>query len=160
MMPTFGRAALVFVAGIVLPLSTTVGSGVPQQGPSPAVAPAAAPLDPIPAVESPVASEETLRRVYEFAANHENIVRYVPCFCGCETVKHQSVESCFIKARTPDGRVTWSRHGASCGLCVDVVEAARELHTQGHSVQEIRRLVVERFYKTRITPTPAVPHQH
>lgn len=156
---TFGRAAFAFLVAVSLPLSLTGRTETDRQDPAPSVAQEAR-LDPIPTINHPVASEEVLRRVYEFAARNEHIVKYVPCFCGCEQLKHESVESCFISARTPDGRVTWNRHGAGCPLCVDVMDAARELHAQGHSVADIRRLVVERFYKTRITPTPDVPPQH
>ena len=73
---------------------------------------------------------------------------------------HKSVENGFISARTPGGFVKWDRHGAACRLCLDVVESARELHGAGHPVRTIRRLVVERFYKTRITPTPTLPDGH
>lgn len=153
---TFRCAAVGVIVGVMLPLSAVGRSGVLQQDPP---VPPKASLPPIPKLAQPVASEEVLQRVYEFAAQHENIVRYVPCFCGCETFKHESVESCFISARTPDGGVTWNKHGAGCPLCVEVVDAARELHAEGHPVADIRRLLVERFYKTRITPTPEVPHQ-
>lgn len=159
MTPPFWRAAVGFVAGIILTLSHTGGSDIGWHVVRPALAQDVR-FEPMPSIDVSVASEAELRRAYEFVANNENILRYVPCFCGCERLGHKSVESCFVSARSPDGFVKWNKHGAACRLCLDVVETARELHAAGHPVRDIRRLVVDRFYKTRMTPTPPVPDGH
>ncbi len=55
---------------------------------------------------------ETIRAVYEFAARHPEVLRYVPCFCGCETAGHEHNADCFVAGRTTDGAVTsWDYHG-------------------------------------------------
>lgn len=52
------------------------------------------------------------RAVYEFAAQHPEILKYVPCYCGCESSGHPHNESCFIKRRDAKGNVTeWDMHG-------------------------------------------------
>ncbi|MGQ0734947.1 MAG: PCYCGC motif-containing (lipo)protein [Acidobacteriota bacterium] len=52
------------------------------------------------------------RAVYEFAAQHPEILKYVPCYCGCETSGHPHNESCFVKSRDAKGNVTeWDTHG-------------------------------------------------
>lgn len=49
---------------------------------------------------------------YEFAALHPEVLKYVPCYCGCERSGHQHNESCFIASRDTDGRVvSWDTHG-------------------------------------------------
>jgi hypothetical protein len=49
---------------------------------------------------------------YEFAALHPEVLKYVPCYCGCEQAGHQHNESCFVASRDADGRVTsWDAHG-------------------------------------------------
>jgi hypothetical protein len=49
---------------------------------------------------------------YEFAALHPEVLKYVPCYCGCERSGHQHNESCFIASRDPEGRVvSWDAHG-------------------------------------------------
>lgn len=50
--------------------------------------------------------------VYEFAARHPEVLRYMPCFCGCERKGHGSNHDCFVARRDADGRVTWDAHGA------------------------------------------------
>lgn len=49
---------------------------------------------------------------YEFAALHPEVLKYVPCYCGCERSGHQHNESCFVSSRDADGRVVaWDTHG-------------------------------------------------
>ena len=52
------------------------------------------------------------RAVYEFAAQHPEVLKYVPCYCGCEADGHPHNESCFVKSRDSQGNVTaWDIHG-------------------------------------------------
>ena len=54
---------------------------------------------------------EIVRAVYAFAARHPEVLRYVPCFCGCETRGHRDNEDCFVSGRDADGRPHWEAHG-------------------------------------------------
>ena len=52
------------------------------------------------------------RAVYQFAAEHPEVLKYVPCYCGCETSGHPHNESCFVKRRDAQGNVVeWDTHG-------------------------------------------------
>jgi hypothetical protein len=52
------------------------------------------------------------RAVYQFAAEHPEVLKYVPCYCGCESSGHPHNESCFVKRRDAAGNVTeWDTHG-------------------------------------------------
>jgi hypothetical protein len=52
------------------------------------------------------------RAVYEFAGQHPEILKYVPCYCGCESTGHPHNESCFVKRRDGQGNVLeWDSHG-------------------------------------------------
>jgi hypothetical protein len=52
------------------------------------------------------------RAVYQFAAEHPEILKYVPCYCGCESTGHPHNESCFVKRRDQQGNVLeWDTHG-------------------------------------------------
>ena len=49
---------------------------------------------------------------YKFAAEHPEVLNYVPCFCGCEMDGHRSNEDCFVGSRDANGKVTgWDPHG-------------------------------------------------
>ena len=54
---------------------------------------------------------EVIRSVYAFAANHPEVLSYVPCFCGCENFGHGDNHDCFVANRDAEGRVTWEAHG-------------------------------------------------
>src|SRR6266446_756531 len=57
-------------------------------------------------------STEVVTAAYRFAAEHPEILSYVPCFCGCERSGHRGNEDCFVKARDAKGDVTqWEPHG-------------------------------------------------
>ena len=65
------------------------------------------------------------RAAYEFAARHPEVLKHVPCFCGCERNGHGNNEDCFVARRKADGSPEWSPHGIGCGICIDVAVAAR-----------------------------------
>ena len=50
--------------------------------------------------------------MYQFAAEHPEVLKFVPCYCGCESSGHPHNESCFVKRRDAAGNVTeWDTHG-------------------------------------------------
>jgi len=65
------------------------------------------PFDPMPA--RPM---EVVRAAYTFAAEHPEILAYMPCYCGCERQGHRGNDDCFVQARNEKGDVTrWEPHG-------------------------------------------------
>lgn len=96
-----------------------------SQPAAPAVAPppAAALLGPHPQAnlpplpfnpEPPARSPEVVRAAYRFAAEHPEVLSYVPCYCGCEHSGHRGNEDCFVTARNDKDDVTeWEPHGAT-----------------------------------------------
>jgi hypothetical protein len=124
------------------------------------VAPAT-PLPPIPYESFQVPRPpELIKTVYEFAAYHPEVLNYVPCYCGCESVGHKSNQSCFVKSRDAQGRVTaFDSHGTGCTVCIDVARDAMQMYNAGASVKEIRA-AIEMKWAPRFpshTPTPPVP---
>jgi len=68
-------------------------------------------LPPVPTSPYAAATPEVIQAVYEFAARRPDVLRYVPCFCGCERNGHKGNEDCFVASRGADGRPTWDSHG-------------------------------------------------
>lgn len=86
-------------------------SPVPEsatQGPHPQ-----ADLPPLPFTsEPPARSPDVVRAAYKFAAEHSEVLSYVPCYCGCERSGHRGNEDCFVTSRDAKGDVTqWEPHG-------------------------------------------------
>src|SRR5262245_11173757 len=118
-------------------------------------------LPPLPSQEFPPPRPmETVRAAYHFAAEHPEILSYVPCFCGCERGGHRGNEDCFVTGRDKNGDVTqWEPHGLDCAVCIDVATEARQMFTSGASLRDIRAAVEKKYagFNGGHTPTPEPP---
>ncbi len=71
-------------------------------------------LPPLPFDPMPARPPDVVRAAYLFAAEHPEILGYVPCYCGCEHSGHRGNDDCFVAARDANGDVTqWEPHGAT-----------------------------------------------
>jgi len=70
-------------------------------------------LPPMPFGPSPPARPpDVVRAVYTFAAEHPEVLGYVPCYCGCERSGHRGNDDCFVTSRSANGDVrSWEPHG-------------------------------------------------
>src|SRR6476646_8800874 len=103
---------------------------------------------------------ETVRAVYKFAAEHPEVLSYVPCFCGCERGGHKGNDDCFVKSRNAQGDVTeWEPPGLDCAVCLDVANEAMQMTRSGASVTDIRKGIEAKWNRpgSGHTPTP-MPH--
>jgi hypothetical protein len=166
-------AAMVAVVG----LFAYSRSGQPEQIAQPAQQSAAAPaadppapalgphpqedLPPLPfQAYPPPRSPDVVRAAYRFAAEHPEILSYVPCFCGCERAGHRGNEDCFVKARNEQGDVIeWDPHGLDCAVCLDVANEAMQMNRSGASVRDIRSAIEKKWSSPTSghTPTPPAP---
>jgi hypothetical protein len=180
--PKRGRGAIVaaalagvLVVGVVVYVRQSGAAGEPSTVAAAPVqtaatrAPVAADLKPhvqqnLPPLQFPgyptPRSPEVVRAAYTFAAEHPEVLSYIPCFCGCERSGHRGNEDCFVRERAVNGDViAWEDHGMECAVCLDVAERSRQLFAEGKSVAEIRA-TVEHEWAGRMpshTPTPAAP---
>jgi hypothetical protein len=111
---------------------------------------------------APPRSHAVVTSAYHFAAEHPEILSYVPCFCGCERSGHGANHDCFIKSRDANGDVAeWDEHGVECAVCIDVANRSRQMHASGASVRDIRAAIDKEFgsqVPTRMpTPHPPAP---
>ena len=108
-------------------------------------------------------SPEVITATYRFAAEHPEILSYIPCFCGCERSGHRGNEDCFVQKRGANGDVTeWTEHGMECAVCLDVAQQAMQMHASGASVRDIRAAVEQKWATQSAqshthTPTPEPP---
>jgi len=62
--------------------------------------------------EPPIRPIQVINAAYTFAAEHPEVLAYVPCYCGCERGGHRGNDDCFVMARAANGDVTqWEPHG-------------------------------------------------
>ena len=117
---------------------------------------------PLPAMGfAPVRPMNIVRATYDFAAQHPEILAYVPCYCGCGADGHKHNESCFVARRDAKGNVTeWDTHGFGCTICIDVARDAMQLYSSGADVVSIRAAIEKKWTPGNAagkTPTPFPP---
>jgi hypothetical protein len=109
---------------------------------------------------APPRPHQVVTSAYEFAAEHPEVLSYVPCFCGCERAGHTGNADCFVKSRAANGDVVeWDEHGVECTVCIDVANRSRQMHASGASVHDIRTAIDKEFgpLSSVETPTPHPP---
>ena len=113
-----------------------------------------APGGPLP----PYVRGEAAAEAYRFAAARPDLLRAVPCYCGCEGEGHASNLDCFVAAFAADGRPTYAPHGAGCGTCIAIALETKRLAGRGVPLAEIRRTIDATFGGARPgTRTPPPP---
>jgi hypothetical protein len=95
---------------------------------------------------APPRPPDVVRAAYVFAAEHPEILSYVPCFCGCERAGHKGNEDCFVARRDGAGDVVeWEPHGLDCAVCLDVARDAQQMYSSGASVRDIRAAIEKKW---------------
>lgn len=84
-----------------------------------------------------------IAEAYRFALeNPQNVLSEVKCYCGCLIQGHSSNRDCFINS---DG--SFDLMGLNCGLCIKTALTAKQMLTDGKTVQEISDYVDTRWGK-------------
>jgi len=52
---------------------------------------------------------EGVREAYRFAIANRDILRYIPCYCGCGAEGHTSNASCYLKDQSTTDRLIFDR---------------------------------------------------
>jgi hypothetical protein len=122
-------------------------------------------------VDRAVRPLEVMRAAYKFAADHPEVMKYVPCFCGCGRpgMGHKDNHDCFVTVRNSANKVvSWETHALGCEVCVDVAYESWQMFNTGASVSAIRAAIDKKYAdraSTR-TDTPMPPkgkgtsHEH
>jgi hypothetical protein len=150
---TVGRLAVIMLILLLLPVAIVAGVALGTDSTSGSAASAAGGHGPAAIVPLDLASvPPAIAEHYHFAAAHEDELRHVPCFCGCEEfLGHRDLYDCFVHA---DG-AGWDTHAAGCGVCIAEAITARHLLEAGRSPTEVRDAVIEQFGTTPITAPPS-----
>ncbi len=86
-------------------------------------------------------SPTVVRQAYQFAAANPDVLKYVPCYCGCDDIGHSSNYACYISGVDADGGITYDAHALGCSICVDITQDVMRLLKQGKPVGEIKTYI-------------------
>ena len=94
------------------------------------------PLDQMPAeVQS---ASLKVQEAYQFAAANPDIMKEIPCYCGCDASGHESNYECYIAKVGVYGTLTFDQHAIWCTICVDITQDVMRMTSEGESPQAIR----------------------
>ncbi|HVB39248.1 MAG TPA: PCYCGC motif-containing (lipo)protein [Vicinamibacterales bacterium] len=100
--------------------------------------------------------KDEVRKIYQFAAEHPEVLSHIACFCGCERLGHQDNEDCFVKSRGKNGDVTaWQEHGFMCPMCLSIGYDSMKMYEAGIPLSDMREDIDRKYGHTGFsTPTP------
>jgi hypothetical protein len=101
------------------------------------------PLDKMPArVQSAPVLVQT---AYQFNAANPDLMKEIPCYCGCGDIGHVSNYDCYIANVDDKGAITFDNHALGCSICVDITQDAMRMLKDGKSPGEIRAAIDQTY---------------
>ncbi len=88
----------------------------------------------------------TVQQAYQFAAANPDVMKQIPCYCGCGEMGHTSNYACYIQNET-DGKFTFDMHATGCSICVDITQDTMRLLKQGKTPQQIKAYIDQTYSK-------------
>lgn len=88
---------------------------------------------------------QDLHGAYAYAARSHEVLRHIPCYCGCVREGHHSNLNCFVTGFRPDGTPIWTDHSFNCPMCVHIAREAMLMSSQGMSLQRTREEIDQRY---------------
>lgn len=133
---------LLFLSIIVVLLTTAISACSPQNKPSDLHMMS---MDQMPAeVQSAPVMVQT---AYQFAVANPDVMKNIPCYCGCGNAGHTSNYSCYVSDVDANGRIAFDNHALGCSICVDITQDVMRMMREGKSPQEARTYVDATYSK-------------
>ncbi len=88
-----------------------------------------------------------VREAYQYAIANADVLKQIPCYCGCGSMGHKSNLDCYVKEFKSDGSAVLETHALGCSLCVDITQDVMQQAGQGKAVTDIRATIVTNYSK-------------
>jgi len=89
----------------------------------------------------------TVQQAYQFAAANPDVIKQIPCYCGCGAMGHTSNYSCYVTSADASGKITYDDHALGCSICVDITQDVMRLMKENKPIHEIRAYVDSTYAK-------------
>ncbi len=86
-----------------------------------------------------------VRQSYQFAAANPDLMKQIPCYCGCIDLEHTSNYSCYIAGVDANGKITYDEHALGCSICVDITQDVVRLSKAGKPVADIKAYIDQTY---------------
>ena len=102
-----------------------------------------APMDGMP--EEVKSAPTVVQQAYQFAAANPDVLKHIPCYCGCDDIGHTSNYGCYISDTDANGGIAYDSHALGCSICVDITQDVMRLLKQGKPVAEIKTYIDQTY---------------
>jgi hypothetical protein len=89
----------------------------------------------------------SVQTAYRFAVANPDVMKNIPCYCGCGNVGHTSNYSCYVSGVDDKGNVSFDQHALGCSICVDITQDVMRILKDGKSPQDARAYVDATYSK-------------
>jgi hypothetical protein len=86
----------------------------------------------------------TVVESYQFAVANPEILKEIPCYCGCGPMGHASNYACYVQSDA-GGEVVFDAHALGCSICVDITVDTMRMMKEGKPFDEIKT-TIDRTY--------------
>jgi hypothetical protein len=80
----------------------------------------------------------SVQEAYQFNVANPEIMKNIPCYCGCGAIGHTSNYACYVSHVDDEGNITFDNHALGCSICVDITQDVMRMLREGKSPQEAR----------------------
>lgn len=89
----------------------------------------------------------TVQTAYQFNAANPDVMKNIPCYCGCGDIGHTSNYDCYVSGADAQGNLKFDNHALGCSICVDITQDVMRMLREGKSPQEARTYVDATYAK-------------
>jgi len=91
------------------------------------------------------AAPGTVQQAYQFAVANSEVMKQIPCYCGCGAMGHTSNYACYVSGVDVNGDVIFDTHALGCSICVDITQDTMRLLKQGQPVTDIKTYIDQTY---------------
>lgn len=85
-------------------------------------------------------ASQTTQTAYRFAVANPDLMKQIPCYCGCGAMGHESNYQCYVQS-DEGGQIVFDQHALGCSICVDITIDAMRMLGEGKTAPEIKAAV-------------------
>lgn len=100
------------------------------------------------------AAHPMVQDAYAYALERPDVIEWMPCYCGCGAMAHDSNLDCFFKPRGSGEGLVFEEHASYCDICVETALMARQMMGKGRPLTEIRATIDAMYSANGVPGTP------
>ena len=88
-----------------------------------------------------------VQEAYQFSVANPDVMKNIPCYCGCGNIGHTSNYACYVSQVDEKGEITFDNHALGCSICVDITQDVMRMLKDGKNPEEARTYIDATYSK-------------